>query len=187
MVMKSIVMILLIMSGSTAVAQYSRAFTLKTNITSPIHIGLEVPFGKAMAIDAGVSSFELPFITSIGSRTDVRLNLRYYFRPESKSAFFISLGLHSRQQYMNNFPKQDNSVETGTLDILNLAVGPGIRTRYFSFWLTLEPTIMNNGNRYVYKNTYGMPVRDEVWKPITFIGGGISWHFMNYIPQKYRQ
>jgi hypothetical protein len=184
--MKSLIATLLFISAHAAVAQYSRAFTLKTDITNPFHIGLELPFGKAVAIDAGISNFDLPYISSVASRTDLRLNIRYYFRPDAKSAFFISGGLHSRQQYLNNYPKQDNSVETGTLDILNFAIGPGIKTRHFGFWLTLEPTLVNNGNRYVYKNTYGVPVQDGTWKPYTFIGAGITWHMMNYIPRKYR-
>jgi hypothetical protein len=187
--MKVILTVCMILVSSISVkADNIGTVTLRTEVSTLFHVGLEVPVYRKFTLDGALRHYTTYYFEDI-ERTDLRASLRYYFKTFEKGNtnfdenLYWHAGIHYRVQSLSNYPNQDDSREEGSLDITNGVVGIGMKDRFFNIWLGFEFPIFEFVNRYTYRSEYGGITTDRKWKatPWVSIGVGINLVSIHFV------
>lgn len=155
-----------------------RTITLRTEVSTLFHVGLEVPVYGKFTLDGALRHYTTYYFADI-ERTDLRAGLRYYFKTVRDENFYLYAGIHNRVQSMSDYPKEDDSRIEGELDITNGVVGIGMKHRRFNIWLGFEFPLSEFKNWYTYKNDYGALIEDRKWKTTPWVSLGIGINLIN--------
>lgn len=160
---------------------YYKDLVLKTNVLSPISLGIEFPVKENLSVEYSARRGGT-FVFSRNTYRDERLNFKFH-RPlnvvfDKKNTFYFLLGLHHEYRELDNRIHRTGQREYGRLDQNRIAYGLGLRYRYVDVWVAAETVFFERDNFYQLKNTDGSIESSGYWKNGGGLFVGVSINFL---------
>lgn len=161
---------------------YYKDVVLKTNVLSPISLGIEFPFKDNLSVEYTVRRGGT-FVFSKNTYRDERLNLKYHMPLnvifDKQNTFYLMLGIHHQYRELDNKIHRTNQREYGVLDQNRLAYGIGLRYRFIDVWMAAETVFFERHNFYELKDQDGSVQSRNYWKSGGGLFVGLSINFLN--------
>lgn len=161
---------------------YYKDVVLKTNVLSPISLGIEFPFKDNLSVEYTVRRGGT-FVFSKNTYRDERLNLKYHMPLnvifDKQNTFYLMLGIHHQYRELDNKIHRTNQREYGVLDQNRLAYGIGLRYRFIDVWMAAETVFFERQNFYELKDQDGSVQSRNYWKSGGGLFVGLSINFLN--------
>lgn len=160
-----------------------RDAVLKTNLLSPISLGVELPFKEDFTVEYSIRRAN-SFIFSKNIYRDERLNFKYHFPFKGlldlkRSAYFM-LGIHSKYEEMHNKVYRSGGKEFGLLNQNRFVYGLGMRSKYFDVWIAAERVFFERSNVYTFTDSDGKVGPETIWKNGGTLTMGLSLNILNF-------
>jgi hypothetical protein len=161
---------------------YYKDVVLKTNVLSPISLGIEFPFKDNLSVEYTVRRGGT-FVFSKNTYRDERLNLKYHMPLnvifDKQNTFYLMLGIHHQYRELDNKIHRTNQREYGVLDQNRLAYGLGLRYRFIDVWMAAETVFFERQNFYELRDQDGSVQSRNYWKSGGGLFVGLSINFLN--------
>ncbi|MCC6817582.1 MAG: hypothetical protein IT245_01645 [Bacteroidia bacterium] len=183
--MKRIILLLnclVILSVGAQERSYYKDVVLKTNVFSPISLGVEFPIKDNFTIEY-MARRAGTFVFSKNTYRDERLLVKYHmpfsFMFDKRKSFYAMMGLHHVYRELDNRIYRSNEKEYGRLDQNRLTLGVGVRYKYLDLWVATESVFFERTNYYERRDSDGKILNADYWKSESGLSIGLSINFLN--------
>lgn len=170
------IMMLILTSAHGQLQPHYKRVALKTNIFSPVSIGVEFPVMENLTLEYSARR-AYTFIRSRNVYRDERINLKFHrtvdWLMDNNKSVYCLLGFHSKYRSMKKNLIFQGAKENAVLNQSRLLIGVGVQGRLADFWIASERVIDNRVNQYTYTDSEGN-ARTEFWKQTSSFSMGLS-------------
>jgi hypothetical protein len=176
--------LLLLMSITSLHAQlqpHYKRVAIKTNVFSPISIGIEFPVMENLTLEYSIRR-AYTFLRSSNVYRDERVNLKFHktvdWLMDNNKSVYCMLGFHSKYRSMKKRLIFQGAKEEFVLNQSRLLIGVGVQGKLADFWIASERVIDNRVNQYTYTDSEGN-TKTQFWKQTSSFSMGLSINLYN--------
>lgn len=168
---------------------YFKDVVLKTNVLSPVSLGIEFPVKDNLTLDYALRRGGT-FVFSNNTYRDERLNLKYHMPIKAifdkRKSFYLMLGIHHVYRVLDNVIHRSGEREYGRIDQNRLVCGIGVRYKFFDLWMAAESVFFERSNYYERYGSDGKIISADYWKKGSGLTLGLSINFLNISKLRWR-
>ena len=162
---------------------YYKRISLKSNVFSPVGIGIEFPIKDALTVEYSVRKMRTGILNK-NVYKDERLHLKYHWPiqglMDKKTSVYVLAGIHGKYQTLQRKIRPDGGFENGYLEQNRFVYGLGFQAKRFDVWLAAERIIYERDNSYSITDANGKITSMNYWKSGGHFSMGLSFVLFNF-------